>query len=89
MLFYRKRMKAKLAELEGRVDALEDAVKRLTHDSKELDKSVVALWNLYKEKMFKPEQEQKPKPKKTKSKEEWQRKSSSSKIITDARIVSI
>jgi hypothetical protein len=64
MLFYRKRMEAKLAELEGRVDALEDAVKRLTHDSKELDKSVVALWNLYKEKMFaKPTTEQKPKPK--------------------------
>ena len=64
MLFYRKKIKDQLAELEGRVDALEDAVKRLTHDSKELEKSVVALWNLYKEKMFaKPTTEQNPKPK--------------------------
>lgn len=64
MLFYRKKIKDQLAELEGRVDALEDAVKRLTHDCTEMSKNVDALWNLYKEKMFKPEQEQKPKPKK-------------------------
>ena len=64
MLFYRKRIKAQLAELEGRVDALEDAFMRLRKDYDELDKNLCALWRLYKEKVFKPEQEQKPKPKK-------------------------
>lgn len=61
-------METQIAELNGRVDALEDAVKRLTHDCTEMSKNVDALWNLYKEKMFKPEQEQKPKPKKRRPK---------------------
>lgn len=57
-------MEAKLAELEEKVDAL----KRLAHNYTEMSKNVDALWNLYKEKMFKPEQEQKPKPKKRRPK---------------------
>lgn len=63
-------MEIQIAELNGRVDALEDAVKRLTNDCTEMSKNVDALWNLYKEKMFKPEQEQeqKPKPKKRRPK---------------------
>lgn len=65
-------MEIQIAALNGRVDALEDAVKRLTHDCTEMSKNVDALWNLYKEKMFKPEQEQeqeqKPKPKKRRPK---------------------
>lgn len=63
-MFYGKRIKAQLAGLEGRVDALEDAYVQLRKDYDELDKNLCALWRLYKEKVFKPEQEQKPKPKK-------------------------
>lgn len=64
MLFFRKKTKIKFAELEGRVVALEDALKKLAQDYAEIDKSINALWNLYKEKMFvKPVVEQKPKSK--------------------------
>lgn len=68
IMFYRKRIEVKLAELEARVDALEMVVKKLSSDSSDMDRNIAALWNLYREKMFKPEQEQKPKPKRRRAK---------------------